>query len=87
MAMPYGPVTPIQGVEENLEVRILLYEPLDQAEVEDLLHEIHIVLRRVDDLDRQRLVLLGADMVDVDVGDVRNLVGFEVPWRFGISCR
>lgn len=63
-----------EAVEENLEVGVLLEESLDEVKVEDVLEHLDVVLGRVDDLNLEVAVGLGADRGKVDIGNVGNLV-------------
>jgi hypothetical protein len=66
-----------EAVEEDLEVRVLLEERLDEVEVEDVLEHLQVVLGGVQDLDLEVAILLRANLAQVDVWDVGDLVRGE----------
>ena len=65
----------VHAIEEHTElVRVGKQERLDKGEVEDRLEELDVVLDRVDNLDLAGAVLEGADLGEVDRGQVNDLV-------------
>jgi hypothetical protein len=66
-----------QAVEEDLEVGVLLEERLDEVKVENVLEHLKVVCGRVQDLDLELAILLGADGAQVDIWDIGNFVRGE----------
>jgi hypothetical protein len=54
---------------------VLLQERLDEVKVKDVLEHLEVVLGRVDDLNLEIANLLCANLAQVDVWDVGDLVG------------
>lgn len=66
-----------QTVEEDLEVGVVGEELLDQGEVEDILEHLSVVGSAVDDLDLEVSVGVCANLREIDIGDICDLVGLE----------
>jgi hypothetical protein len=56
---------------------VLLEERLDQVKVEDVLEHLEVVLGGVKDLNIEVTDLLRADLAQVNIGDVGDLVGCD----------
>lgn len=68
-----GTSNSMHAVKQNLEVLVGAQEFLNEVEIKDLLHHVHIVSSRVDDLNLQWTVGLGANVGSVDIGNIRDL--------------
>lgn len=72
------PCNTAEGIEQDLEIRMLLCERLDEIKVEDLFHVVDIVLSGMDDLDREGSIFLCTNIGKVNIRELDNLVGREV---------
>lgn len=64
----------MHAVEQNLEVLVRVKEVLNEVEVEDLLEHCDVVSGRVDDFDLETAIGLGANLGDIDIRDLSDLV-------------
>lgn len=67
----------VHAVEQDLEVLVGAEELLDQIEIEDLLHHGHIIGGRVNDLNLEGTVVLGANGGGIDIRNIEVFVGSE----------
>lgn len=64
-------------VEQDFEVLMGVEEVTDKIKVEDLFHEVDVVGDRVDNFDLEGTIAASADLSDINVWDLGNLVGSQ----------